>query len=76
MGGGAARDREIVLLSNILHLAASTVGAIYKDPWPIKLYFQALKQNLKFKTFVGTYENAVKVQIWTALIVRLLLKFL
>jgi hypothetical protein len=70
------RDREIVLLTNILHLAASTVGAIYKDRWQIELFFKAIKQNLKLKTFVGTSENAVKVQIWTALIAMLLLKFL
>lgn len=70
------RDREIVLLTNIMHLAASTVGAIYKDRWQIELFFKALKQNLKIKTFVGTSENAVKVQIWTALIAMLLLKFL
>lgn len=72
----AERGRETVLLSNILHLAASTIGAIYKDRWQIELFFKALKQNLKLKTFVGTSENAVKVQIWTALIAMLLLKFL
>jgi IS4 transposase len=72
----ADNQREIVFLTNIFHLAASTVGAIYKDRWQIELFFKALKQNLKIKTFVGTSENAVKVQIWTALIAMLLLKFL
>ena len=56
--------------------AASTVAAIYKERWQIELFFKALKQNLKVKTFVGTSENAVKTQIWTALIAMLLLKFL
>lgn len=42
----------------------------------IELFFKALKQNLKIKTFVGTSENAVKTQVWTALIAMLLLKFL
>lgn len=56
------------------HLAAS--GAIYKDRWQIERFFKALKQNLKIKTFVGTSENAVNVQIWTALIAMLLSKFL
>jgi len=65
-----------VLLTNILHLAASTVAAIYKERWQIELFFKALKQRLKVKTFVGTSENAVKTQIWTALIAMLLLKFL
>jgi hypothetical protein len=72
----AEHQREIVLLTNIMHLAARTVAAVYKERWQIELFFKALKQNLKVKTFVGTSENAVKTQIWTALIVILLLKFL
>jgi hypothetical protein len=69
-------EREIVLLTNHLDFAASTIGRIYKERWQIELFFKALKQNLKVKTFVGTSENAVKVQIWTALIAILLLKLL
>lgn len=69
-------EREIVLLTNLMHLAARTVAAIYKERWQIELFFKALKQNLKVKTFVGTSENAVKTQIWTALIAILLVKFL
>ena len=69
-------EREIVLLTNQLDFAASTIGRIYKERWQIELFFKALKQNLKVKTFVGTSENAVKVQIWTALIAILLLKLL
>jgi hypothetical protein len=69
-------QRQIVILTNIFHLAASTVAAIYKERWQIELFFKALKQYLKVKTFVGTSENAVKTQIWTALIAMLLLKFL
>jgi hypothetical protein len=72
----AEHERELVFLTNVFHLAASTIGAIYKDRWQIELFFKALKQNLKIKTFVGTSENAVNVQIWTALIAMLLLKFL
>ncbi len=49
---------------------------IYKDRWEIELFFKALKQNLKVKTFVGTSENALRIQIWTALIAILLLKWL
>lgn len=71
-----ANQREIVLLSNCFHFAASTIAAIYKERWQIELFFKAIKQNLKVKTFVGTSENAVKTQIWTALIAILLLKFL
>jgi len=67
---------EVELMTNIFHFAASTVASIYKDRWQIELFFKALKQNLKVKTFVGTSPNAVKTQIWTALIAMLLLKFL
>jgi len=69
-------QREIVLLTNLLHLAASTIAAIYKDRWEIELFFKALKQNLKVKSFVGTSRNALMIQIWTALIAILLLKWL
>ncbi|MBN2210191.1 MAG: IS4 family transposase [Sedimentisphaerales bacterium] len=69
-------EREIVLLTNHMDFAASTIARIYKDRWQIELFFKALKQNLKIKTFVGTSENAVQIQIWTALIAMLLLKIL
>lgn len=69
-------EREIVLLTNHLDFGATTVAAIYKDRWQIEIFFKALKQNLKVKTFVGTSENALYIQIWTALIALLLIKFL
>lgn len=69
-------EREIVLLTNHMDFAASTISSIYKERWQIELFFKAIKQNLKIKTFVGTSENAVKIQIWTALISILLLKIL
>lgn len=72
----AEQEREYVFLTNLTHLAASTVAAIYKERWQIELFFKALKHHLKIKTFVGTTENAVQVQIWTALIAMLLLKYL
>ena len=50
--------------------------AIYKERWQIEIFFKALKQNLKIKTFVGTSSNAVRIQIWTALIVMLILRYL
>jgi hypothetical protein len=69
-------NREIVLLTNHLEFGATTISAIYKDRWQIELFFKALKQNLKVKTFVGTSENALYIQIWTALIAMLLIKYL
>jgi len=69
-------EREIVLLNNLLHFGPTTIAAIYKDRWEIELFFKALKQNLKVKSFVGTSRNALLIQIWTALIAMLLLKWL
>jgi Domain of unknown function (DUF4372)/Transposase DDE domain len=66
----------LVFITNHHGVAASTIAAIYKDRWQIELFFKALKQNLKIKTFVGTSANAVKIQIWTALIAMLLLRYL
>ena len=66
----------LVFLTNHPGLGATTIAAIYKDRWQIELFFKALKQNLKIKTFVGTSVNAVKTQIWTALISMLLLRYL
>ena len=56
----------VVLLTNHEKLAAHTIGQIYRDRWQIELFFKALKQNLKVKTFLGTSENALAVQLWTA----------
>ena len=69
-------QREIILLTNLLHFGATTISAIYKDRWEIELFFKALKQNLKVTSFVGTSQNALLIQIWTALIAILVLKWL
>lgn len=71
-----AQQRQLTFLTNLMRLAASTIAAIYKERWQIELLFKALKQHLTIKTFVGTSENAVQVQIWIALIAMLLLKLL
>jgi len=71
-----AKDETLVFLTNHLDFGATTIAAIYKDRWQIELFFKALKQNLKIKTFVGTSANALKVQVWTALIAMLVLKYL
>ena len=67
---------RLEFLTNHLTLGASTVARIYQDRWQIELFFKALKQNLRVKTFVGTSANALHIQIWTALIALLLLKYL
>jgi len=84
--GPAARLRRIevagengetvVFVTNHLKLSAATVAAVYRERWQIELFFKALKQSLRIKTFVGTSANAVHIQIWTALIAMLLVRYL
>jgi hypothetical protein len=69
-------ERETELLTNHLNFGANTISRIYRDRWEIELFFKVLKQYLKIKTFVGTSPNALKTQIWTALIAVLLLRYL
>ena len=68
--------QTLVFLTNHLTLGASTIAAIYKERWQVELFFKAIKQNLKVKTFIGTTPNAVKTQLWCALIAILLLRYL
>ena len=70
------KQDTLVFVTNHLKLAAATVAAVYKDRWQIELFFKAIKQSLRIKTFIGTSENAVQTQIWTALIAILLVKYL
>lgn len=67
---------RIMLITNNWKLAARTLAEVYAERWQIEVFFRALKQNLRVKTFVGTSANAVHIQIWTALIAVLLLKYL
>jgi hypothetical protein len=68
--------KKFEFLTNQLNFAASTIAKIYRDRWQIETFFKALKQSLRVKTFVGTSANALKTQIWTALIAMLILKYL
>ncbi len=70
------KQRTLVFLTNHLKFGATTIAAVYKDRWKVELFFKAIKQNLKIKTFLGTSANAVHTQIWTALIAMLVLKYL
>jgi hypothetical protein len=67
---------QIEFLTNHFKFGPTTIAAIYKDRWEIEIFFKALKQNLKIKTFIGTNFNAIQIQIWTALIAMLLIKLL
>ena len=68
--------KKYEFITNNMTLAASTIAAIYKDQWQIEIFFKALKQNFRIKTFVSTSFNAIMIQIWTALIAILILKYL
>src|SRR5438876_8681292 len=70
------KQESIVFLTNHQKFGATTIAAIYKDRWQVELFFKAIKQNLKIKTFLGTTANAVYTQIWTALIAILVIKYL
>jgi transposase len=70
------KGRTLVFITNNFDLPAETIAALYKARWEIELFFKWIKQNLRVKTFYGTSPNAVKTQIWTAMIVYLVLAIL
>jgi len=67
-------NKVIAIITNQLDWSYNTIAGLYKKRWDIELFFKALKQNLQVKTFWGTSENAVKSQIYVALINYLLLE--
>ena len=72
----AEDGKTYTFLTNHLKFGSTTIAAIYEQRWEIELFFKALKQNLRIKTFVGTSANALRVQIWSALIAMLVLRYL
>jgi hypothetical protein len=70
------QERTLVFLTNNFLLSAETIATLYKARWEIELFFKWIKQNLRMKSFYGTSPNAVKTQIWIAMIVYLLLAIL
>jgi len=66
----------IELITNQFTWTANTIGELYKSRWQIEIFFREVKQLLHIKSFIGTTENAVMIQIWTALITILILKAL
>jgi hypothetical protein len=69
-------EQVIEIITNHLIWAASTIAALYKSRWQVEIFFRDIKQLLHIKSFIGTSENAVMIQIWTALITILILKAL
>jgi hypothetical protein len=70
------QNRTLVFLTNNFTLPSETIATLYKARWEIELFFKWIKQNLRVKTFYGTSPNAVKIQIWIAMIVYLNLAIL
>jgi hypothetical protein len=70
------REKELQVLTNNLDWPAHVVAQLYKRRWKIEVFFKGLKQNLQVKTFIGTSENAVKSQIYVALLSYILLEFI
>ena len=68
----AENDRVLVFLSNNFELTATEIAQLYKHRWKIELFFKWIKQHLKIKSFWGRSENAVKIQIWIAISVYVL----
>jgi hypothetical protein len=68
----AEHDRRFVFLTNNFTLPALTIAQIYKRRWQVELFFKWIKQHLRIKAFYGTSDNAVKIQVWIAISVYVL----
>ena len=66
----------IELITNQMTWSCNTIGELYKSRWQVEIFFRDIKQLLHIKSFIGTSQNAVMIQIWTALITILMLKAL
>jgi hypothetical protein len=69
-------EQVIELITNQFSWTSNTIGELYRSRWQIEIFFREIKQLLHIKSFIGTSENAVMIQIWTALITILVLKYL
>ena len=69
-------DQTLVLLTNNLSWTADTISQLYKARWDVEVFFKHLKQLFRVKTFVGTSQNAVRIQMWCSMIAILLFKYL
>jgi hypothetical protein len=68
----AEHDRDLVFLTNNFELPALTIAQLYRCRWQVELFFKWIKQHLRIKRFYGTTENAVKIQIWIAISIYVL----
>jgi hypothetical protein len=70
------KEKQMVFITNNLKWAASSICNLYKSRWAVEVFFKQIKQNLQLCDFLGYSENAIKWQVWTALLVYVLLRFL
>lgn len=70
------QEREMKFLTNQLEWAASTVVASYQARWEIEVFFKQLKQTLKLCDLIGYSAHAIRWQVWIALLIHLLLRYL
>lgn len=69
-------EQVIELITNQMTWTSNTIGELYKSRWEVEIFFRDIKQLLHIKSFIGTSQNAVMIQVWTALITILMLKAL
>ena len=69
-------NQVVEVITNQMTWSANTISELYKSRWQIEIFFREVKQLLHIKSFIGTSENAVMIQIWSALITILILKYL
>jgi len=69
-------EQVIELITNQMSWTANTISELYKSRWQIEIFFREINQLLHIKSFIVTSENAVMIQIWTALITIFVLKYL
>jgi len=67
------KDKELIFLTNNFSLDADMIAQLYKDRWKIELFFKWIKQHLRIKSFFGTSENAIKIQIYSAISVYVMI---
>jgi hypothetical protein len=69
------KPRVMVFITNNMQWAPNSICDLYKSRWGIEVFFKEIKQTLQIADFMGYSENAVRWQIWTALLVYVLLRF-
>jgi len=72
----AEKDLRLVFLTNNFQLQALTIAQLYRARWQVELFFRWIKHHLRIRAFYGTSENAVKIQVWVAISVYVLVAIL